>query len=237
MGLVQVATNTVTSAVSSVVLTGIDDDSVYMVACSNVKSVNDNVNPFLRFTVSGTGDSSANYDYAQKTLRADSSFGNDATTNDNEINLDNIGTGTGEQFNCILNLFNFNNASEYSFITMENDSSFKYDEDNKITQPAHKIHMGPEQKRRAALQLLEYNTVELVLSCRTDISVGQIIQLDIPPAVPGEDVEPKFFNGPHLLTKIMWRLTPKSCELHATAVKDSVNNQIETVKIEYGGTE
>ena len=32
MGLVQVATNTVTSAVASVTLTGIDSDDVYMVA-------------------------------------------------------------------------------------------------------------------------------------------------------------------------------------------------------------
>ena len=97
--------------------------------------------------------------------------------------------------------------------------------------------MGPEQKRRAALQLLEYNTVDMVLSCRTDISVGQIIQLDIPPPVPGEDVEAKFFNGPHLLTKIMWKLTPQSCELHVEAIKDSLNNQIETTEIEYGESE
>ena len=124
-----------------------------------------------------------------------------------------------------------------AFISVENDSSFKFDEDNKITQPAHKIHMGPEQKRRAALQLLEYNTVDMVLSCRTDISVGQIIQLDIPPPVPGEDVEAKFFNGPHLLTKIMWKLTPQSCELHVEAIKDSLNNQIETTEIEYGESE
>ena len=124
-----------------------------------------------------------------------------------------------------------------AFISVENDSSFKYDEKNKITQPAHKIHMGPEQKRRAALQLLEYNTVDMVLSCRTDISVGQIIQLDIPPPVPGEDVEAKFFNGPHLLTKIMWKLTPQSCELHVEAIKDSLNNQIETTEIEYGESE
>ena len=34
MGLVQVATNTVTSAVASVTLTGIDSDDVYMVAVS-----------------------------------------------------------------------------------------------------------------------------------------------------------------------------------------------------------
>ena len=119
--LIKIQETTVSSAVASVTLTGIDSTyDVYMVKVNQMESVNDNVNPFLRFTVSGTGDSSANYDYAQKTLRADSSFGNDATTNDNEINLDNIGTGTGEQFNCILYLFNFNNASEYSFITMEN---------------------------------------------------------------------------------------------------------------------
>ena len=36
MGLVQVATNTVTSAVASVTLTGIDSDDVYMVAVNNV---------------------------------------------------------------------------------------------------------------------------------------------------------------------------------------------------------
>ena len=119
--LIKIDEEIVTSAVASVTLTGIDSTyDVYMVKVNQMESVNDNVNPFLRFTVSGTADSSANYDYAQKTLRADQSFGNDAVTNDNEINLDNIGTGTGEQFNCILYLFNFNNASEYSFITMEN---------------------------------------------------------------------------------------------------------------------
>ena len=36
MGLLQVATNTVTSAVASVTLTGIDSDDVYMVSLNNV---------------------------------------------------------------------------------------------------------------------------------------------------------------------------------------------------------
>ena len=36
MGLLQVATNTVTSAVASVTLTGIDSDNPYMVAMFNV---------------------------------------------------------------------------------------------------------------------------------------------------------------------------------------------------------
>ena len=118
--LIKIQETTVTSAVASVTLTGIDSTyDVYMVKVNQMESVNDNVNPFLRFTVSGTGDSSANYDYAFKNLRTDSSFGNEAVTNDNEINLDNIGTGTGEQFNCVVYLFNFNNASEFSFITLE----------------------------------------------------------------------------------------------------------------------
>ena len=118
--LIKIQETTVTSAVASVTLTGIDSTyDVYMVKVNQMESVNDNVNPFLRFTVSGTGDSSANYDYAFKNLRTDSSFGNEAVTNDNEINLDNIGTGTGEQFNCVMYLFNFNNASEFSFITLE----------------------------------------------------------------------------------------------------------------------
>ena len=118
--LIKIDEEIVTSSTLSVTLTGIDSTyDVYMVRVNQMESVNDNVNPFLRFTVSGTGDSSANYDYAFKTLRADTTFGNDAVTNDNEINLDNIGTGTQEQFNCIMYLFNFNNASEYSFMTLE----------------------------------------------------------------------------------------------------------------------
>ena len=40
--LVQVATNTVTSAVASVTLTGIDSDDVYMLAYNNVAPSNDN---------------------------------------------------------------------------------------------------------------------------------------------------------------------------------------------------
>ena len=118
--LIKIDEEIISSAVSSVTLTGIDSTyDVYMFVTNNVHSANDGVNPFLRFTASGTEDSSANYDYAFKNLRTDTTFGNESVTNDNEINLDNIGTGTGEQFNCVLYLFNFNNASEYSFVTVE----------------------------------------------------------------------------------------------------------------------
>ena len=118
--LIKIDEEIVTSAVASVTLTGIDSTyDVYMFVTNNVHSANDGVNVFLRFTVSGTEDSSANYDYAMKNIRADTTFGNESGTNDNEINLDVLGNGTGEAFNCVSYLFNFNSASEYSFMTLE----------------------------------------------------------------------------------------------------------------------
>ena len=120
--LVQVATNTVTSAVSSVTLTGIDSDDVYMLAYSNVGTSNDGRNVCVRVTKSGSADTTANYDYAYKVLNASSSFGQASFPNENEwqyLFADNVGTGTSETANGIAYLYNFNSASEYSFITAE----------------------------------------------------------------------------------------------------------------------
>ena len=131
MGLVQVATNTVTSAVASVTLTGIDSDDVYMVAFNNVVPVNDAQKLTVKFTVSGTADSSANYDHSQKVIRAGgSAFGNQSNTNQTSINsLDQGGTGTQESLQGIHYLFNFNNA-EYSFMTYEGTANSSVNELN-----------------------------------------------------------------------------------------------------------
>ena len=121
MSLVQVATNTVTSAVASVTLTGIDSDDVYMVAINNYTPVSDAVDPVTRVTVSGTAQSTSNYDRAIKILKANTSFGDVTGTNRSSFDvLTGAGTGTGEQNNAILYLYNFNSSSEYSFITVEN---------------------------------------------------------------------------------------------------------------------
>tara|TARA_Y100000004_G_C8678063_1_gene312153 strand:+ start:30 stop:545 length:516 start_codon:yes stop_codon:yes gene_type:complete len=121
MGLVQVDTETVTSAVSTVTLTGINTDDVYMVAYSNVFcSANDDIG--IRVTTSGTPDSDSEYDYASKDLKASGTFGN--TTN--RYNMDDfdfsagVGTSGTHSDNGILYLFNFNDSNEFSFITMEN---------------------------------------------------------------------------------------------------------------------
>jgi len=123
MGLVQVATNTITSAVASVTLTGIDSDDVYMVAVNNMRPASDGVNTYLRVTKSGTPDTTSNYDRAFQDLRTNTGFGNISSVNADRILYDNIGNATGEHFNAIFYLYNFNNASEYSFITNETTSS------------------------------------------------------------------------------------------------------------------
>ena len=122
MSLVQVDTETVTSAVASVTLTGIDSDDVYMVAYNNVTPSTDARSISLRVTKSGSNDSTSNYDYAYKVLNSSSGFGNGAFTNDTEwqyLVVDNVGTGTSESANGIIYLYNFNSSSEYSVVTAE----------------------------------------------------------------------------------------------------------------------
>jgi len=124
MGLEQVATNTVTSAVASVTLTGINSDDVYMVAMHNVAPVTDNVYLKGKVTTGGTEDSDAEYDRATKNLRANTSFGNGAEQNATEwyIQENTNGTGTQEVCNGIIYLYNFNDSSEYSFLTVQMSS-------------------------------------------------------------------------------------------------------------------
>jgi hypothetical protein len=93
---------------------------VYMIKVNNFHTSADNVSLFVRFLVSGSPDTSSNYDYSQKTLRTLEVFGNEAQVNQDKLNFGSIGNATGEFFNGIFYLFNFNNASEYSYGTKEN---------------------------------------------------------------------------------------------------------------------
>ena len=121
--LVKIDEEIVTSAVSSVTLTGIDSRfEVYKVVLSDVQGTSDSVSFKERFTVSGTAQSTSNYDYATKTVRDTGSFSNNSASNGTELFVNTqtaMGTGTGETLQGVRYLFNFNNASEYSFCTME----------------------------------------------------------------------------------------------------------------------
>ena len=119
--LVKIDEEIVTSAVASVTLGGSDWDSsydVYMVRLNNINPTTDGAVFYARVTESGTPNTTANYDNAFKGIRADASFGNGYNTNSTIWSEAQVDSTTGN-FNAIYYLFNFNNASEYSFITKE----------------------------------------------------------------------------------------------------------------------
>jgi len=125
-----------------------------------------------------------------------------------------------------------------SFCMLTSDSSFVNDDKNNIHQADHMTHLGSSQFRNATKQLLEYHTLNAVLSARTDISVGQLINLDIPLPDPGqENDDPVFYNGDHLITEIRWTLTKTECKTNIKCIKDSLLNNMETTIINYGEVE
>ena len=121
--LVLIQETTLSTPTASVVLTGIDSTyNVFMVSVSNVQPVTDNKNLQLRVTKSGTAQSDSEYDTAGKNLQTSGTFGNSSGTNATSVTFAfSLGNQTNETANAILYLFNFANASEFSFITAESN--------------------------------------------------------------------------------------------------------------------
>jgi len=117
--LIQVATNTVTSAVAQVDLVGIDSDDVYVVFASGI-TTDTLCQLYKRILVSSSPDTTSNYDRANMIIRADTTFNKLSSTNQDHWETQITGfTGTNNGLNFSYHLFNFNNASEYSFITFD----------------------------------------------------------------------------------------------------------------------
>tara|TARA_A100001515_G_scaffold141122_1_gene137676 strand:- start:85 stop:600 length:516 start_codon:yes stop_codon:yes gene_type:complete len=122
--LILIQETTVSSATATVTLTGIDSTfDVYKVVYDNVQCDTDAQNFRIRVTKSGSADTTSNYDQAYKKLDSSTTFGNRSNTNQSYWETEELGTATQEQNNGVLYLFNFNNSSEYSFITLE-ESTF-----------------------------------------------------------------------------------------------------------------
>ena len=118
--IIQVATNTVSSAVASVTLTGISTNDVYMLAFNNVTMNTSGSGLYFRTTTSGSADSDSEYDTAMKYLRSVNAFDPTSSVNGDKWGLAPQRVDDGVSANTILNLFNFNNSSEYSFVTVDN---------------------------------------------------------------------------------------------------------------------
>ena len=123
--------------------------------------------------------------------------------------------------------------------TLESDSHFVNDEKNKINQANHNTHLGQAQFRTAVRQLLKYYTMNILLPTRTDISVGQLINLNIPPTrgLTTETNPALFHSGMHLITDIKWGFSQNQCRTNIKVIKDSVINRIETTQAEFAPLE
>tara|TARA_R100001509_G_scaffold162050_1_gene132678 strand:- start:2535 stop:3056 length:522 start_codon:yes stop_codon:yes gene_type:complete len=119
--LIKLSEEEVTSAVSSVTLSGLSSIySVHMVVCSGIEVDTNGGNIRTRLTQNGIAQTGANYDVAGKQLRTNTTFSNSSSTNQTSFAIHFAGgTVAGEANNFTYTLFDFVNADEYSFITFE----------------------------------------------------------------------------------------------------------------------
>tara|TARA_R100001460_G_scaffold108013_1_gene157948 strand:+ start:51 stop:566 length:516 start_codon:yes stop_codon:yes gene_type:complete len=109
------------SSSSSISLTGMDSTyDVYVAIIENV-TYSASAYDYIRFTVGGYADTSANYDSVMKVLRGNGAFYNGAYSNQTFTYLSPYqkGTNTGSQTNATFYIFNSQNSSEYTFATFE----------------------------------------------------------------------------------------------------------------------
>ena len=111
---------TVTSQVSNVTLTGIDDDSVYVVTFNDVFIGGAQDFLYMRVTKSGTADTTSNYDNAGELHRGAGNNDKSATNQTWWLTwLQGTSSTSTTRLNGVIQLHNFNSATQYSYVTME----------------------------------------------------------------------------------------------------------------------
>tara|TARA_Y100001963_G_scaffold106797_1_gene147595 strand:+ start:2530 stop:4011 length:1482 start_codon:yes stop_codon:yes gene_type:complete len=98
---------------------------------------------------------------------------------------------------------------------------------------AYNQQHGKPMFQQATEQLFNYNSLNLVLPSRTDLSVGIVIDVDISPslAMVKDMEELQFHTGKYLITDIQWELSLSECKVNVRCIKDSLKNRIETTKL------
>ena len=118
--LVQVNSSIVDTAVSSILLTGIDTDNPYILALTNITPTTLNADVLFRLTESGSASSDADYDESAKQPRSDTTFSDLADTNREFWVLSgSLNTTVGKGFNAIITIYNANDSSEFTYVTIE----------------------------------------------------------------------------------------------------------------------
>ena len=128
--LVQVDTFTISSAVSSVIIGGgssgsssynfaINTDDIYVLYYHNLYMSNDGATAGMRFTVSGSADTSSNYDQAVNGMYSNQAFSKGGNVNLSGLTNYGMGTTVQESQCGMWYLYNFNNSSEYSITSQD----------------------------------------------------------------------------------------------------------------------
>ena len=119
--LIKINDATVSSAVSSITISGITNDySVYQLFIEDVQCAADDKNLIVHLTVSGTADEDSNYDsaFTQVKVGSDDSTSSDANSSSLTI-APSLSDATYETTQGILHLFSFGDSSTYSYVTVE----------------------------------------------------------------------------------------------------------------------
>ncbi len=97
--------------------------NAYVVQLYGVTPATDDVKLYMRCNKASDNsvDSTSNYDFASFSTKTYSAFEEDSDQNESAWKLmaQELGTGTSETANGTIWLFDFNNASEFSYFTME----------------------------------------------------------------------------------------------------------------------
>jgi len=117
--LVQVSRATGTGSNAALTVTGISSSDIYVVFYS-VRPVDNDKDLYVRVTTGGTADSDSQYDMTGVFMRADASFStSDVQDSDKWFFNSAMPNDSNKWSNNSMFLFNFNNSSEYSYVTLD----------------------------------------------------------------------------------------------------------------------
>ena len=118
--LKQVSKAVASSSPSTLKVTGIDSDSVYLLVVRNLIPSSDDTIAW-RVTKGGTIQTDSEYDVTREDMPTAASFQSNSAANQTSVTNATI-ESTGNGFNGLFYLYNFNNSSEFSFASFENVS-------------------------------------------------------------------------------------------------------------------
>ena len=113
----------VASSSATITLTGINSTyNVYRVVASNIVPASDSQALRIRVGTGGTPDSDSEYDMAFKVFESNTGISNHGEVNQTSWRGVTYGTNTNEAGNLLIHCFNFSNASNFSYITLEENT-------------------------------------------------------------------------------------------------------------------